>query len=473
VRDLAARLNGIPQLLDEAVDALVGVPELSVPAEDGAPRRRGAPAPSGELTLPPRPISRLHTETAIAQADGIAELAEMGVETYGGELRAPADVARAAAARFVQRLKDEVLPRSDGEGRYGAARYDRALRHTLFGSHDRAAVGAAAAVEFTAVRERMISIAREIAPRWIGEGEAGRLQSDPQHLVGAVLHAIGGEHSAAADLLDRCREETARCEAFVKRTGLIDLPKEPLQITWTPRFLRAYGGAFLDSPGPLDKGEMSFFYVTPPPDDATSAQVESMLREDNDRMLALLAIHEAIPGHYLQLAAANETDRPLRAAFGSGVFAEGWAVYVTQVMLDEGFGDGDKALELVHWKFYLRCVANALLDVGIHADGRDEAWALNLMVGESWQEESEAKAKYLRARLTATQLPTYFIGSVGCWELEDRARAAASGVSVGDAGLPGNRPATAGFSRPAHLRAMLQHGTPPIPLLERLMGASD
>jgi uncharacterized protein (DUF885 family) len=471
-RDLAARLNGIPQLLDEAVDALVGVPELSVPADDGAPRRRGAPAPSGELTLPPRSISRLHTETAIAQAEGIAELAEMGVEVYGDELRGAADVARAAAERFTQRLRDEVLPRSEGEGRYGAARYDRALRHTLFGSHDRAAVGAAAAVEFTAVRERMISIAREIAPQWIGV-EAAHLAEKPQELVARVLHAIGGEHSAAADLLDRCREETARCEAFVKRTGLIDLPKEPLQITWTPRFLRAYGGASLDSPGPLDKGEMSFFYVTPPPDDATPEQVESMLREDNDRMLALLAIHEAIPGHYLQLAAANETDRPLRAAFGSGVFAEGWAVYVTQVMLDEGFGDGDKALELVHWKIYLRCVANALLDVGIHADGRDEAWALNLMVEESWQEESEAKAKYLRARLTATQLPTYFIGSVGCWELEDRARAAASGVSVGNAGLPGNRPATAGFSRPTHLRAMLQHGTPPIPLLERLMGASD
>jgi len=471
-RDLAARLNGLPKLLNEAVDALVGVPAMSVSADDGAPRYRGAPAPSGELTLPARPISRLHAETAIAQAEGIAELAEMGVETYGEELRAAADVANTAAKQFVQRLKGEVLPRSEGEGRYGAARYDRALRHTLFGSHDRAAVAAAATAEFSAVRERMINISREIAPQWIGN-EAARLADTPHELVAQVLHAIGGEHCAAADLLDRCREETARCEAFVKRTGLIDLPKEPLQITWTPRFMRAYGGAFLDSPGPLDKGEMSFFYVTPPPDDATPAQVESMLREDNDRMLALLAIHESIPGHYLQLAAANESDRPLRAAFGSGVFAEGWAVYVTQVMLDEGFGDGDKALELVHWKFYLRCVANALLDLGIHADGRDEAWAINLMVGESWQEESEAKAKYLRARLTATQLPTYFIGSVGCWELEDRARATASGVSVGDVGLPGNRPDAAGFSRPAHLRAMLQHGTPPIPLLERLMAASD
>ena len=468
-QDLASRLNGLPQMLDDAISALVGVPEMRVAADDGAPRRVGDVAPSGELTLPPRPISRLHTETAIAQAAGIGELAEMGVEVYAGELREAADVAQAAAERFTQRLRDEVLPRSEGEGRYGPARYDRALRHTLFGSHDRVAVQRAAEREFIAVRERIISIAREIAPHWIGEAEAARIQSDPQRLVGAVLHAIGGEHSAAADLLDRCREETARCETFIKRTGLLDLPSVPLQITWTPRFLRAYGGAFLDSPGPLDKGEMSFFYVTPPPDDATPEQVESMLREDNDRMLALLAIHEAIPGHYLQLAAANETDRPLRAAFGSGVFAEGWAVYVTQVMLDEGFGGGDKALELVHWKFYLRCVANALLDVGIHADGRDEAWALNLMVGESWQEESEAKAKYLRARLTATQLPTYFVGSVGCWELEDRARAALSGGANQHDGLPGNRPATPGFSRPAHLRAMLKHGTPPIPLLERLM----
>ena len=471
-RDLAARLNGLPQMLDEAVDALVGVPAMSVAADDGAPRHRGASAPSGELILPARPISRLHTETAIAQAEGIAELAEIGVETYGDELRPAADVARAAAKRFIARLKEEVLPRSEGEGRFGAARYDRALRHTLFGSHDRVDVQRAAEAEFAAVREHIIRLARAAAPRWIGDGEAARLHDDPQQLVGAVLHAIGGEHSAAADLLDRCREETARCEAFIARTGLLDLPREPLQITWTPRFLRAYGGAFLDSPGPLDKGEMSFFYVTPPSDDATPAQIESMLREDNDRMLALLAIHEAIPGHYLQLAAANETDRPLRAAFGSGVFAEGWAVYVTQVMLDEGFGDGDQALELVHWKFYLRCVANALLDVGIHADGRDESWALDMMVRGSWQEESEATAKYLRARLTATQLPTYFIGSVGCWELEDRARAEASGTPSVAARLPGNRPATPGFSRPAHLRAMLRHGTPPIPLLERLMRSS-
>ncbi|MGI9096798.1 MAG: DUF885 domain-containing protein [Candidatus Limnocylindrus sp.] len=469
-RDLLARLRGVGPYLDSAFDALVGVPALRVPADDGAPRPNGGEPPRGEIELPARPISRLHLETAIAQAPGIGELAALAVAEYGEELRAAAEAATAAAERYATRLRDEVLPRSSGEGRFGAPLYDRAIRHTLFGSHDRAAIAAATAREFDAVRARMVEIARRAAPRWLGDRAAAAISGagvDGGHaLVAAVLDAIGADHATPATLLDRCREETARCEAFVRRTGLVALPSEPLDIVWTPRFLRAYGGAFLDAPGPLDRGEKSFFYVTPPADDATPEQVESMLREDNNRMLALLAIHEAIPGHYLQLAAANQCDRPLRAAFGSGVFAEGWAVYVTQVMLDEGFGDGDDALELVHWKFYLRCIANAMLDIGIHAEGRDEAWAMELMVGRTWQEESEARAKYLRARLTATQLPTYFVGSMGCWELEDRAR----GVPASSP-LPGGRAATQGFSRPAHLAAMLSHGTPPIPLLARLIDA--
>ena len=473
--DLASRLAQVPALLDAAVTDLTGLPELRVPADDGAPRRGGDSSPTGTITLPARPVSRLHTETAIAQAPGITELAELAVATYGEELRGPADLAIAATTRFIERLQRDVLPKSSGEGRYGAALYDRALRHTLFGSHDRAAIAAKGEQEFAAVRARMISIAQRIAPEWLGERANAALSGDRSTLVAEVLHAIGGDHCAPEEMLDRSRAETARCEAFIRKTGLVDLPMEPLEIMWTPLFLRAYGGAFLDAPGPLDRGEKSFFYVTPAPDDATPEQIESMMREDNNRMLALLAIHEAIPGHYLQLAAANQTPRPLRAAFGSGVFAEGWAVYVTQVMLDEGFGDGDLALELVHWKFYLRCIANALLDAGIHADGRDEAWALDLMVGQSWQEEAEAKAKYLRARLTSTQLPTYFVGSMGCWEVEDRARRAAGGpvAHVDGADLPGNRVETPGFSRPKHLRAVLSHGTPPIPLLERLLGLAE
>ena len=144
------------------------------------------------------------------------------------------------------------------------------------------------------------------------------------------------EHPGRDDLLDFCRAELARIEAFCRERDLVGLTDEPLEIRWTPVFMRAFGGAMLDSPGPLDRGQKAFFAITPIPDDWTPEQAETYLREDNDRMLRLLTIHEAVPGHYLQGVYANRCPSLVRAIFWSGVFAEGWAVYVTQVMMDVG-----------------------------------------------------------------------------------------------------------------------------------------
>jgi uncharacterized protein (DUF885 family) len=205
--------------------------------------------------------------------------------------------------------------------------------------------------------------------------------------------------------------------------------------------------------------------------------VESYLREDNDRMLVTLVIHEAVPGHYLQLAWANRSPSFVRTAFWSGVFAEGWAVYVTQVLMDLGYRADDPALVLVHWKLYLRAVTNALLDVGIHARGMTEEEAVGMMVDGGFQEPSEAVKKYERARLTATQLSTYFVGSVAMWDLEEERRrrlAAASGDPRGAAAVPAPRVVggfgeTPGFVYREHLEAVLAHGTPPIPALRRIL----
>src|SRR5919106_6940896 len=134
------------------------------------------------------------------------------------------------------------------------------------------------------------------------------------------------------------RAENERIEAFIAERDLVGLADEPLQIVWTPRFLRAFGGAMLMPPGPLDRGLDSFFAITPMPDDWSAERRESYLREMNMRMLRLLTVHEAVPGHYLQLAYANRSDSLVRAIFESGVFAEGGAVYVTQVMVDAGYG---------------------------------------------------------------------------------------------------------------------------------------
>lgn len=456
----AERIEGIPAVLATARARLVGTAD--------------------------RPVSRLHAEVAIAALPGVVELCREALAAAAdadddGEL-APVRVrlepavaaAETALHDFAAHLRDVVLPAAEGEGRLGEALFAARLRHTLQVEMTPAELEARARREFDAVRSEMVRLARDL---WPALRPGAPAPADEGALVRGCLDTIAEEHRTPAELLDFCRAELARVEAFCRERGLIDLPDEPLAIEWTPSFLRSFGGAMLSSPGPLDRGLRSYFYVTPTPDDWTPEQVESYLREDNDRMLVTLVIHEAVPGHYLQLAYANRSPSFVRAAFASGVFAEGWAVYVTQVMMDLGYRADDPALLLVHWKLYLRAVTNALIDVGIHARGMTEEDAVALMVEGSFQERSEAIKKYERARLTSAQLSTYFVGSIEMWDLEEERRrrlAIASGDPRGAAAVPAPRVvggfgATPGFDYREHLEEVLAHGTPPIPALRRIL----
>jgi uncharacterized protein (DUF885 family) len=280
--------------------------------------------------------------------------------------------------------------------------------------------------------------------------------ADDDAAVRAVLDAIAAEHPAKDELVDFCRDENKRIEAFVAETDLIGLTDEPLKIIWTPAFARAFGGAMLIPPGPLDRGLDSFFAITPVNEAWPPERQESYLREDNARMLRLLTIHEAVPGHYLQLAYANRSPSLVRSIFSSGVFAEGWAVYVTQVMMDVGYGADDPALMLVHWKFYLRAITNTLMDIRIHTGDMDEAEAMSLMVDGGFQEFGEATAKWDRARLSSTQLCEYFLGSVGMHDLERdaRLRADAEGRE---------------FVYRPYLESVLAHGTPSLPVIREIL----
>jgi uncharacterized protein (DUF885 family) len=434
-----------------------------------------------------RPVARFHTENAIRQVAGVAELADDAVRAADEAAADPAVAAivprvRSAAARakeeldsFGAYLRDVVLPASEGEGRLGAKLFAAKLRHTLRSETlTPPRILAQAEREFAAVRMEMVRLARELWPTWC----AGRdVPTDEGTLVRSVLDAIAADHPAAGELLDFCRDEVARIEDFCRERNLIGLADDPLDIRWTPRFLRTFGGAMLDSPGPLDKGQKAFFAITPIPDDYTPEQAESSLREDNARMLRLLTIHEAVPGHYLQGAYANRHPSIARAVFWSGVFAEGWAVYVTQVMMDAGYRADDPALLLTHWKFYLRSTTNAIIDNRIHTAGMTEEEAVALMVDGGFQEEAEARSKYNRARLSSTQLSTYFVGSLEFWHLEREVRrraAAASGDPRGADAVPeprvvGGFGATPGFSYRPHLEGLIAHGAPPMSLLRKIV----
>jgi uncharacterized protein (DUF885 family) len=171
--------------------------------------------------------------------------------------------------------------------------------------------------------------------------------------------------------------------------------------------------------------------------------VDSFLREYNTRSIANLTIHEAMPGHYLQLAHSNRYPSVLRAMLGSGPFVEGWAVYTERVMQEQGFRAGDPLMRLVQLKWYLRAVTNAIMDSAIHVDGmsRDDA------------EEREAAGKWVRAQLSSTQLSTYFVGYQEHADLRAEVE----------------RRQGAKFDLKAYHDQVLSYGSPPVRFVRQLM----
>jgi uncharacterized protein (DUF885 family) len=165
--------------------------------------------------------------------------------------------------------------------------------------------------------------------------------------------------------------------------------------------------------------------------------VESKLREYNFYKLKLLTIHEAMPGHYVQFEYANDiepmTRRLLRSIYGNGAYIEGWAQYVTQTMLDQGFLNHSPELRLTFLKEELRVIANAILDIRLQMLSMTDQEALDLMEKQTFQETEEATAKLQRAKLSSAQLPTYFVGWRAWIGIRDQYRQArGSGFSLAD-----------------------------------------
>ncbi len=463
----------LPVRLASALGRIEGIPRLI------------AQARSVIGTHPARAVARLHAEVAAKRIGGVASLARDAVAAAEAaeadadiarmlpRLRAAAEEAARALDAMATHLAQEVAPRVSGPSELGEPLYTRKLRDTL---RDPAVTAEGilerAEREYAAVRAEMVRISREI---WSDRRPGEAMPDEEGALVRGTLDAVAADHPAADELVSFCTAELARIEAFCRSEDVIGLVDDPLEIDWTPEFMRSFGGAMLDSPGPLDLGEKTFFSITPVREEWDADERESYLREMNTCQLRLLTIHEAVPGHYLQLARSNRGSSLARRVFRSGLFAEGWAVYITQVMLDRGYGGDDPALWLVHWKFYLRAVVNTILDVRIHTMGMTSDESVALMVDGAFQERAEALAKDERARLSSTQLVTYVLGSAGMWEIEDAARRrAAMAAGAGENAVPaprvvGGYPATPGFDGRAHLEAVIAHGAPPIPLLRRIL----
>jgi uncharacterized protein (DUF885 family) len=212
-----------------------------------------------------------------------------------------------------------------------------------------------------------------------------------------------------------------RIKNFIRERDILRLPDpDHCQVIEMPEFQRGNSVAYLNGAPPLDPDAPSMYAISPPGSDWEPRRAQSLLEEYNRHMLQILTIHEAYPGHYVQLEYSARTPSLIRRVLGSGVMVEGWAVYTEQTMLDQGYGDGDPALRLTQLKFYLRAVANAILDHKLHCSNMTDEEAMRLMTEGAFQSEQEATLKLVRAKQTSVQLSTYFTGRMAMVRLREQ-----------------------------------------------------
>lgn len=371
-------------------------------------------------TLVPERVPRIHAETAIKQNRGVLTILKNMVEPQLGDLpakdREQLTQAMATARQAIEEhqnwLENQLLPQAKGDFRLGAKLYDQKLRFTLGTVLTREDIRGLAERELNRVRAEMYELAQQVYREQHPFTQFPETPSREykQAIIRAALEKAAIDIPPADGIVAAANKSMKLTTDFVRENDLITLPKSPIDIIIMPEFQRGVSVAYCDSPGPLESGEKTFYAVAPLPSDWTVEQATSFLREYNRRSIHNLTVHEAMPGHFVQLAHSNQYPGKLRAVCGSGTFIEGWACYTEQMLSEEGFLDGDPLMRLVTLKWYLRTIANALLDQRIHVDGIRRADAMRLMIEDTFQEEREAAGKWTRAQLTSTQLATYFVG---------------------------------------------------------------
>jgi uncharacterized protein (DUF885 family) len=391
LRNVQARLNELPRLLTQVRESLDTARVPKIHAETAAKQNGGVLSLIDELVLP---------NIGVLSADEQVEL------------KSTIDKARKAVSQHQIWLDKRLVPEAKGDFRIGAQLYDRKLAFALDSPLSRQQIRERAESELKSARAQMYEIARKVLA---GRPGAPSAPENPdaetqQTAIVAALEIAYAERPPRAEVFEAARKAYDSTLAFVRSKDFVTVYDDPLDIIPMPEFQRGVALAYCDPPGPLDKGQKTFYAVSPIPEDWTDEQVKSFLREYNSRSIQNLTIHEAMPGHYLQLTHSNRYDSPLRAALGSGPFIEGWAVYMERVMVEQGYLDGDPLMHLIQLKWYLRTISNAILDQGIHVDGMTREAAMHLMTHDTFQEEREASAKWVRAQLSSAQLPTYFVG---------------------------------------------------------------
>jgi uncharacterized protein (DUF885 family) len=429
IPNLRKRMEGIPKVIEQA---------------------------KKNLQHPPR----IYTETAIEQTQGAVGLVREGlaplleqVPQEKKEIGPLQEKTAKALEDYKKWLEKDLLPRSDGNFRIGADKFRKKLRFALASDLSMEEIMKRAQADLQQTQTAIYETALPLCQKYFPKADKATLD-DKKKVTTAVLNKLAEQHPDDNTIVGYAQKIVGEATDFVKSHDLVTVPEKPLDVIVMPEFKRGQAIAYCDSPGPLEQNGKTFFAVAPTPNDWSAERKASFFREYNNYMVRDLTVHEAMPGHYLQLAHANQFHAPtlVRAIFQSGTFVEGWAVYTEQMMAENGYGGPEVKMQQL--KMRLRVICNAILDQSIHAGNMTEQQALDLMMKEGFQQEGEAVAKWKRAQLSSAQLSTYFVGVTEHLDLREKAKAKA-GES---------------FDLKKYNDTVISFGSPPVKYVRELMG---
>ncbi len=324
----------------------------------------------------------LDTIVAAARAEG-------GDAALTGRLEKATEATKAALADHASWLRDDVMPRSNGAWQAGPDRFEEMVRlRELEASGD----------EILAVGEELLASEKQ------ARDEIAR-EIDPSASLEEVADLVKNDHAPTfAESLSEYRESMDRARAFVVEMDLATPPAEDhLSVMETPSFIRhLIPFAAYYEPAKFDATPVGTYIVTPP-------GTPEMMREHNRSSISNTSVHEAYPGHHLQLSAAVTNPSLVRLFSGAPEFAEGWAFYCERMMKEAGFDATPKGWYVVHNDAIWRAT-RIILDVQLHRGLISFDEAVDRLVAETGFERPAALAEVKRYTSTPTYQLSYLFG---------------------------------------------------------------
>jgi len=352
---------------------------------------------------------RIYTEIAIEQLPGIVSFFQNDVPAAFKEVKDPAllaefqksnEMAIDALKRYQSFLQNDLLARSHGDFRLGANLFRKKLMYEEM-------------VDLPLDKLLEIGMADLRRNQLAFKETAAKI--DPAKTPQQILDETTHDHPAPDRLLQSFRDVLGGLKDYITAQQIITIPSPVLPILEeTPPFMRALTTASMDTPGPYEMvAKEAFFNVTLPEPSWTPKQVEEHMEGFNRGTIISTAVHEAYPGHYVQFLWMQTIPSKVRKLLGAASNSEGWAHYCEQMMLDEGYGNGDLKLRLGQLQDALLRDARYIVGIQMHTGTMTYDRGIDFFVNEGYQSRTNGERETKRG----TSNPTYLYYTLGKLEI--------------------------------------------------------